>query len=142
MCPLVCSTAVRDAIIDRAREDRPAEVCGVLGGQFAADRSVVTSQYPAENVASTPRTRYAIDPEEQYAIFTRLENRGEDIVGFYHSHPRGPDEPSETDVTQAAWPDRSYVIVSLEGSTPTVGSWRWRETETGNRFERERIVFE
>ncbi|QFU82470.1 desampylase [Natronorubrum aibiense] len=136
---LVVPTAIRDAILERAHNGRPEEICGVFGGEYDPDgRSRVRSQYPAENVAETPRTRYRIDPETQLEIFERLEDRGEEIVGFYHSHPSGPPRPSETDVAQATWPDRSYLIVSLEPRE--VGSWRWRADD--DRFEREAIVLE
>jgi len=124
----------------------PDEVCGVLGGAYEPDgRSRVRSQYPAENVAETPRTRYEIDSEQQLRIFERLEDRGEEIVGFYHSHPRGPPRPSATDAARATWPDRSYLVVSLEPLE--VGSWRWRTggdgaNAPGDRFEREELVVE
>jgi desampylase len=138
---LVLPTEVRDAIIERARDGAPRERCGVLGGEYEpTGRSQVRSQYPAENVAETPRTRYEIDPEQQLAIFERLKARGEEIVGFYHSHPRGPPEPSETDAANATWPDRSYVIVSLEPFE--VGAWRWRTNDEAGRFEGEGIAFE
>ncbi|QCS41280.1 desampylase [Natrinema versiforme] len=133
-------TAIRETILERARGGRPAEICGVLGGEYEPEgRSRVRSQYPAENVAETSRTRYEIEPEEQLAIFDRLEDRGEDIVGFYHSHPRGPPRPSATDTAQATWPNRSYLIVSLEPLE--VGSWRWR-TGDQERFEREELVLD
>ena len=144
---IVLPAALRDAIRERAREGRPAEICGVLGGAYEPEgTSRVRSQYPADNVAANPRTRYEIDPEQQLAIFDRLEDRGEEIVGFYHSHPRGPAHPSETDAELATWPDRSYVIVSLEPRE--IGSWRWRteaehgddEKGTAGQFEHERLV--
>ncbi|MXV64603.1 hypothetical protein GS429_21505 [Natronorubrum sp. JWXQ-INN-674] len=140
---LVVPVEIRNALLERAREGAPEEICGVFGGECdpAPDgRSRVRSQYPAENVAEAPRTRYRIAPEEQLAIFEELEGDGEDIVGFYHSHPEGPSAPSETDAAQATWPDRSYLIVSLEPLE--VGSWRWREDEAGGRFERERLILE
>ncbi|ELY65338.1 desampylase [Natronococcus jeotgali] len=135
---LALPKAVRAEIVERARGGRPLEICGVLGGEYdPTGRSEVGSQYPAENVAEHPRTRYRIDPEEQLAIFDRLEARDEEIVGFYHSHPRGPPRPSETDAADATWSDRSYVIVSLEPFE--VGSWRWREDDG---FEREDVAVE
>ncbi|WP_247002906.1 desampylase [Halosolutus gelatinilyticus] len=149
MTALILPASVRDAIVDRAREGSPEEICGVLGGEYAPDDwSRVRSQYPAENVAETPRTRYRIDPEAQLAIFERLEGRGEQIVGFYHSHPRGPPRPSATDAARATWPDRSYAIVSLEPFE--IGSWRWRtgadergaNPETDGRFVREPLAIE
>ena len=145
---IVLPSSIRDAIVERARNGRPHEICGVFGGEYEPrGRSDVRSQYPAKNVADRPRTRYRIDPEEQLAIFEALEDRGETIVGFYHSHPTGPPRPSATDTAQATWPDRSYVIVSL--SPFVVGAWRWREPAdderdavTDGEFERERVVIE
>ncbi|OIB58529.1 desampylase [Natrialba sp. SSL1] len=140
---LVLPDEIRTQLCERARTGTPEEICGILGGTFDADRSQVASAYPATNVADTPRTRYRIDPEEQLECFERLEAAGEEIVGFYHSHPNGPARPSETDVEAATWPDRSYVIVSLEPFA--VGSWRWRsddsvDGESGGQFKRERII--
>jgi proteasome lid subunit RPN8/RPN11 len=48
-------------------------------------------------------------------------------VGSYHSHPRSPAEPSQTDINLAGdWPDWLYVIVSL-GGEPNVRAWWLRE---------------
>ncbi|ADD05108.1 metalloprotease JAMM1, desampylating [Natrialba magadii ATCC 43099] len=140
---LVIPDSICEEICDHARDGAPEEICGILGGSFDANRSRVESSYPTVNVADTPRTRYRIDPEEQLECFERLEAAGEEIVGFYHTHPNGPARPSETDVEAATWPDRSYVIVSLEPFA--VGSWRWRSGdavggESGGQFERERII--
>lgn len=144
---LVLPRSIRDAILERAREGQPEEICGIIGGEYGPERSRVRSQYSAENVAETPRTRYRIDPEAQLVVFERLEARGEEIVGFYHSHPQGPPHPSETDVASATWPDLSYVIVSL--APLEIGSWRWRAASDADdhgadagRFERERLVLE
>lgn len=115
-------TAVRDEIEAAARAGTPEEICGILGGSFGVDHSRVRSYSPAKNVAEQPQTRYRIDPETQLEIFDRLDERGNDIVGFVHSHPRGPLEPSDTDAALATWPDRSYVIVSLEDASGANGS--------------------
>ncbi|MFC7214497.1 desampylase [Saliphagus sp. GCM10025334] len=144
---LVLPDSIERAILEAARASAPEECCGVLGGEFGPDVSHARSHYPARNVADEPRTRYRIDPEEQLAIFERLEARDEEIVGFYHSHPRGPPGPSATDAEWAAWPGRSYVIISLEGSSgddddALVRSWRWRDaSDEDGQFERERLEY-
>lgn len=124
----------RDAIVDHAREGAPEEVVGVLAGDHGEDVSV-ERRYRATNAAETPETRYEIAPEAELEILERIDGSGLDVVGFYHSHPRGPLEPSATDAALAAWPGHSYVIVSLAGDRAELGSWRWR----GERFERESI---
>ena len=55
-----------------------------------------------------------------------VEDEGKQ-VGSYHSHPRSPAEPSQTDINLATnWPDWLYVIVSLDGE-PTVRAWWLRD---------------
>lgn len=124
-----------DAIVDHARAAAPEEACGLLAGRREDDRSTVVAAHRTENVAANPRTRYEIAPTEQLDVFDRIEERGREIVGFYHSHPAGPPRPSTTDAEQAAWPDYSYVIVDL-GGVPFVGSWRWRGDDG---FEQETV---
>lgn len=131
---LVLPGAIRDGMVDHARAGAPEEVVGVLGGERDEEESVVERRYPAENAAATPETRYEIATAEELELLERVDNDGLDVVGFYHSHPRGPLAPSATDAELAAWPRYSYVIVSLEAE-PDLGSWRW----TGETFERERV---
>lgn len=127
--------AAYDAVVDAALDGRPEEVCGVLAGGRDGETSRVDAVHPVPNVAENPTVRYTLDPEAQFAAFEAAEGAGREVVGFYHSHPTGPPRPSETDVADAAWPDHSYVICSLDGH-PFVGSWRWR----GDAFEVEPVV--
>lgn len=125
-----------DAIVEHARDGVPHEICGVLGGEYGDERSRVGSVHRAENVANDPETRYYIDPEDQLELIDGIEDGGNDVVGFYHSHPAGPTGPSMTDVDRATWPGYSYVIVALDGE-PFVGAWRWNGED--ERFEQETV---
>ena len=46
--------------------------------------------------------------------------RGEEIIGFYHSHPDHPPSWSQTDLAEAHWLGCSYVITSVEKGKATV----------------------
>lgn len=116
--------AVYDGLVDHAREGAPEEVCGVLGGEFDEEITRVKSFRRAENAAETPRTEYAIDPAEQLGLIESIEGEGQAVAGFYHSHPAGPAQPSDTDAARATWPGLSYEIVVLDDAHPYVGSWR------------------
>lgn len=131
---LALASEVREAMVDHARAGAPEEVVGVLAGE-RGERSTATTVERATNAADAPRTTYEIAPAELLELVDGIEERGLDVVGFYHSHPAGPPVPSETDRRQAAWVDHSYVIVSLGGETPAVGAWRW----TGEAFDREEV---
>lgn len=125
-----------DEVVYQAYDGDDREICGILGGEYSDDRTVITEVFPAENVAETPEIRYAIDPEEQFELTETIEDEGLDIAGFYHSHPTGPTHPSPTDAERATWPGLSYVIVALDGY-PYVGSWRWRADDEA--FEQELV---
>jgi len=131
--------SVREDIVAHARESAPEEVCGILAGRHgaAADGGASTAKASARatNAADSPRNRYELAPAEQLELMRELEDEGHEVVGFYHSHPRGPPAPSNVDAHEATWEGYSYVIVSLGAAEPDVRSWRW----TGERFEREPV---
>ncbi len=111
-------------------------MCGVLIGSRADpdESDAVRDARPVPNVAADPRTHYELDPEATLAEIEAAEAAGDDVVGFYHSHPRGPPEPSDTDRRQATWPGYVYCIVvpgSDEDEEFVVRAWRW----TGEAFE-------
>jgi len=104
------SQAVVNAMIAHAQREAPKECCGLLVGSAGrVDENVAT-----RNIAGTPETRYEVDPREHIALNRTLRGSGREVVGVYHSHPRGPARPSPTDVAEAFYPDFIYVIVSME----------------------------
>src|SRR5262250_1986642 len=94
----------------------PHECCGVMLGHFADDGlKTVTRVIAAGNTREdSPHNRYNIDPKELVRIQREGRARGEDIVGFYHSHPDHPAQWSQTDLAEAHWFGCSYVITSVE----------------------------
>jgi proteasome lid subunit RPN8/RPN11 len=96
-------------------ETYPYECCGVLLGQMEEDARIVTSTVRAGNTRhDSPQNRYNIDPKELVRIQREGRGRGEDIIGFYHSHPDHPARWSPTDLAEAHWFGCSYVITSVE----------------------------
>lgn len=97
-------------------ETYPNECCGVLLGRLEAEVRRVSSVERCGNTRSdSPQKRYNIDPKELLRIQREARERGEDVVGFYHSHPDHPARWSETDLAEAHWTGCSYVITSVEG---------------------------
>jgi len=58
--------------------------------------------------------------KELIAIQREARRRGEDIVGFYHSHPDHPPMWSQTDLAEAHWIGCSYSITSVAGGKADV----------------------
>ncbi len=105
-----------EAIRRHGEETYPHECCGVLLGRFEdGETKVVTSTARCGNTRiDSPQNRYNIDPRELVRIQRQGRERGEDIVGFYHSHPDHPARWSPTDLAEAHWIGCSYVITSVD----------------------------
>jgi len=90
----------------------------------------------------SPQNRYHIDPRELIAIERQGRERGDDIVGFYHSHPDHPARWSPTDLAEAHWIGCSYVITSVQnGVAQTTNSFVLvGKDETEKRLEDEKIT--
>jgi proteasome lid subunit RPN8/RPN11 len=105
-----------DAIRAHGRETYPHECCGFLLG--AAGGSAVTEVARASNArVDSPANRYLIPPEEFVRVQRDADRRGLEIVGFYHSHPDHPAQPSAFD-RDHAWPGYAYLIVAVAGGEP------------------------
>lgn len=93
------------------QERVPEEACGLLAGK---DR-VVYIVTPVTNILHSP-IRYRMAPEEQLIVFNDIDEQNLDLLGIYHSHPRGPSEPSETDLKEAYYPDAIQLIWYRQGT--------------------------
>jgi proteasome lid subunit RPN8/RPN11 len=123
------------AIRSHGEETYPHECCGVLLGSMDGDARIVTSTARCGNTRDdSPHNRYNIDPKELVRIQREGRQRGEDIVGFYHSHPDHPAQWSQTDLAEAHWIGCSYVITSVEkGKAAITNSFELVGTEESDK---------
>jgi len=102
------------AMLAHARETPAVEVCGLLGGAGGRLRSV----YRVANIAPDPAQAFLMEPRGQIAAMKAMRTAGQILAGIYHSHPRGPAEPSAADLEQAAYPGVAYFIVAPAADPP------------------------
>jgi proteasome lid subunit RPN8/RPN11 len=104
-----------DEILRHGEETYPYECCGVLLGHMEGEVRRVTAVARAGNTRTdSAHNRYNIDPQDLIRIQRQGRQRGEDVIGYYHSHPDHPARWSPTDLAEAHWPGYSYVITSVE----------------------------
>jgi proteasome lid subunit RPN8/RPN11 len=66
-----------------------------------------------------------MDSEQQLRAMLEIDDQGWELSAIYHSHPRTPAYPSQTDIALAFFPDATYVIVSLaRRNQPTTRAFR------------------
>jgi proteasome lid subunit RPN8/RPN11 len=98
-------------IVEHALSGYPDEVCGLVAGRGG----VATAAYPGRNISPTPSDTYELD-HDTLARMIDFEDAGLELTAIYHSHPRGPETPSPTDVALAFYPATVYLIISLATS--------------------------
>ncbi|MBI2093720.1 MAG: M67 family metallopeptidase [Candidatus Omnitrophica bacterium] len=124
---LQISQAQYNDIVDHCQKQYPKEACGLLAGEpsLVANASLqVREVYPMRNVEDSP-IGYSMDPREQLQVERKMRQRGQRLIGIYHSHTSTAAYPSSVDVGLALSPDLSYVLVSLkDASHPEIKSYR------------------
>lgn len=125
-----------DEIVAFAKEAAPDECCGLIGGR---EDGRAQSIYSLRNVAADKIVSYEAAPEDLFAAQRQMRERGESLLGIYHSHPRSVEpEPSPTDVRLAYYPKAVYFIIGLAGPEPVMRAFRiserddrWEQVEYG-----------
>jgi proteasome lid subunit RPN8/RPN11 len=127
-----------DDMVAHAKEALPNEACGVIAG--SAGRPV--RMYPVRNAEESP-VMYRFDDAEQLRVLTDVEDRGWDLLGFWHSHTHTQAYPSPTDRDRAHWrdpvsgeevpayPGTAYLILSIEDpDAPVMRAFRFEDGRT------------
>ncbi len=87
------------AMEKHSRSLAPIEACGLLGGKDQKVKMVL----PIKNILDSP-VRFSMDPKAQLRAFEQFDSEGLEVVGIYHSHPKGPSFPSPTDIKESEYP--------------------------------------
>ena len=125
---LFLSEHLSGALLAEACGAGSTETCGLLVGRREVVRSLVARTVACRNAAPVgmTETRFEIDPRRLIEEERAARTSGEEVVGFYHSHPAGDPVPSPVDrVYMALWPGMVWVIVGagVSGMQGRVRAW-------------------
>jgi proteasome lid subunit RPN8/RPN11 len=137
---ILLSEEARRVIRSEGERAYPNECCGFLIGKSdGAGARTVAEARPARNSREKEERyhRFVIEAEDFMRAEAYAGERGLDVLGFYHSHPDHPAEPSDYD-RENALPFYSYIIVSVEGgAAANLTSWELSADRGG--FANERV---
>lgn len=109
---------------DEAAKTPAQECCGLLAGRD----EIITAIVAARNTHPNPAVAYEIAPQELFRVMKKLREDKLQLLGIYHSHPRGDNFPSATDIERAFYPDTPYFILSpLPDATQPVSAFLIRD---------------
>ena len=91
----------------------PYECVGALFGKRDVGGLRITEVMPIDNKSREDRrTRFRVTDRDYLLCERHASDSGLDLLGFYHSHPDHPAEPSATDL-RYAHPHFLYIIISI-----------------------------
>ncbi|MFW9863830.1 MAG: M67 family metallopeptidase [Candidatus Thorarchaeota archaeon] len=102
-----------------ADQSLPLEAAALLFG-FVKDNDVIVSHIELVPNTAKSRTSFSVDPETEYRLLVEAEERGEDLVGIFHSHP-APPRPSSSDLRNMRLNPVVWII-----SSKLTGNWKSR----------------
>jgi [CysO sulfur-carrier protein]-S-L-cysteine hydrolase len=124
-------------MVAHAVEGLPHEACGILAGQDGRP----VRHYPMRN-AEESTSVYRFDAQQQLDVFTELEDKGWDLLAFWHSHTHTEAFPSPTDRARAYWrdpvsgdevpayPGTKYLVLSLKDlEKPIIRAFRFEGSD-------------
>lgn len=127
------SEAHERELIDRARAARPREACGLLLGRLVDGVALVERALAARNAAEGDES-FEVDPRDHLAAQRDARAAGLDVIGAWHSHPRGPAALSERDAREAV---PGWVTLIVDAEAPGWRAWivaadrSWHELARG-----------
>jgi proteasome lid subunit RPN8/RPN11 len=118
---------IYEQMISHLQAVYPLEGCGLLAGE----NGEATAIYPVENILQSA-TEYEMDPRQQLEAMLAMEAEGKQLLAIYHSHPSGPQRPSQTDIERSLYPETAYIIVSFaERQRPVSRAFLLQEGHAG-----------
>ena len=94
----------------------PYECVGALFGTREAAGALITEVLPLDNESDQDRRRrFHVADRDYLACERHARDASLELLGFYHSHPGHPAEPSATDVRYAL-PLFLYIIISIQSA--------------------------
>lgn len=146
MTRLIIDRKLIGRLKNRAAAAGSEEICGFLLGNSDDETAIVTRLVESPNVARDPARTFEIDPAIHFGIRRRLRQTNDEIVGVYHSHPKGPPVPSRRDLERAP-PGEEWVwlILAPEGRFGIAArAFRYlssEETDSSDGWEEVVILF-
>lgn len=127
------------AVSDHAKEDYPAECCGIVIGSGSRQQAYrcrnlqdeLQRQAP-ETHPRTSREAYAMDRKEMDMILKEAAARGEKVIAFYHSHIEcgayfsAMDKEVQTVFGEPEFPEAIHLVIAVhEGQVREIKGFLW-----------------
>ena len=113
---LALPLALREQLSVEARSAFPHECCGLIEGIREGEVARALKLHPTANLSERPDS-FKIDPAAHLRFNREARAAGREIIGCYHSHPRGRPAPSARDRMEEGSDSFLWLIAALKDGT-------------------------
>ncbi|MCC7090596.1 MAG: Mov34/MPN/PAD-1 family protein [Nitrosomonas sp.] len=100
-----------NALITQALNFHPIETCGIIAGPVGSNLPLrIISMHKETQPGSFPK----LNPQRQLQVWKEMNERGEEPIVIFFSHPHCQAYPTHAEVESAIAPQSHYLIVSTE----------------------------
>ncbi|GMK39607.1 hypothetical protein PCCS19_26610 [Paenibacillus sp. CCS19] len=127
--PIQLTANAHEQLIAHCRSTLPNEGCGLLISTNLDTPTMIDTIHPIANAHPHPLSSFSFDPAGWISALYRLQRNNQQLVGYYHSHPRSLPIPSSSDslgtMSQAG---AITLIVSFSTSQPNMRAY-WKPSD-------------
>ena len=96
MQKIILSKSQKKILLEHTLKEEPNESCAILYGNKIEEKNIVKEIWLTENIDSSP-TEFTLSPEQTWEMDQKRKELNLEIIGIFHSHPKGEAYPSNTD---------------------------------------------
>ena len=114
MQKIILSKIQKKILLDHSNKEEPNESCAILYGNKKGEESTVKEIWLTENIDASP-IEFTLSNEQTLEMYKKSEELNLEIIGIFHSHPKGEAYPSHTDEKFMKINQDEYVWIIYSG---------------------------
>ena len=114
MQKIILSKLQKISLLDHSNKEEPNESCAVLYGKKKGEENIVEEIWLIENIDSSP-VEFTLSYEQTLKMYKKSEELNLEIIGIFHSHPKGEAYPSNTDKKFMKINQDEYIWIIYSG---------------------------
>ena len=114
MQKIILSKLQKISLLDHSNKEEPNESCAILYGNKKREENIVKEIWLIENINSSP-VEFTLSYEQTLKMYKKSEELNLEIIGIFHSHPKGEAYPSNTDKKFMKINQDEYIWIIYSG---------------------------
>ena len=114
MQKIILSKLQKKILLDHSNKEEPNESCAILYGYRNGEENIVKEMWLTENIDASP-VEFTLSNEQTLEMYKKSEELNLEIIGIFHSHPKGEAYPSNTDKKFMKINQDEYVWIIYSG---------------------------